>query len=92
MTQKVAIAGLVVGADNIAVYISLFAKLRDLSLVVVALIIFYILLLVYIFISYYLVIKIPNISETIDKYAAIFIPALLIGLGIFILSESIIFV
>ena len=91
MVQKVAIAGLVVGADNIAVYISLFAKLKDFSLVVVALIIFYTLLALYIFMAYYLVVKIPNISETIDKYAAVAIPALLIGLGIFILSESILF-
>lgn len=91
MIQKVAIAGLVVGADNIAVYISLFAKLKEFSLVVVALVIFYFLLVVYIFMAYYLVVKIPNISETIEKYAAIAIPALLIGLGIFILSESILF-
>ena len=73
------------------VYISLFAKLKEFSLVVVALVIFYFLLVVYIFMAYYLVVKIPNISETIEKYAAIAIPALLIGLGIFILSESILF-
>ena len=91
MVQKVAVAGLIVGADNVAVYISLFAKLKDFSLVVIALVIFYFLLIVYIFMAYYLVMKVPNVSETIDKYAAVAIPALLIALGIFILSESILF-
>lgn len=92
MVQKVAIAGLIVGADNVAVYISLFAKLKDIGLVVVALVIFYALLIIYIFMAYYLVIKVPNVSETIEKYAAVGIPLLLVGLGIFILSESVIFV
>ena len=91
LVQKVAIAGLIVGADNIAVYISLFAKLKEPGLVVVALIIFYILLIVYIVMAYYLVIKVPNVSIYIDRYASIGIPLLLIALGAFILSESIIF-
>jgi cadmium resistance protein CadD (predicted permease) len=91
MVQKVAIAGLIVGADNVAVYISLFAKLKEIGVVLVALVIFYILLVFYIILSYFLVIKIPNVSVYIDRYAAIGIPVLLIVLGLFILSESILF-
>lgn len=91
LVQKVAIAGLIVGADNVAVYISLFAKLKEISLVLVALMIFYMLLFLYIFMSYFLVISVPNVSIYIDKYASIGIPILLIALGLFILSESILY-
>jgi len=91
MVQKVAIAGLIVGADNVAVYISLFAKLKDIGVVVVALVIFYVLLVFYIIMSYFLVVSVPNVSVYIDRYASIGIPLLLIVLGLFILSESILF-
>lgn len=91
LVAKVAIAGLVVGSDNIAVYISLFAKLKYLDIVVAVLIIFYLLLAFYIFLAYVLVTRVEHISVLIDKYASIGIPILLIALGLFILHESVVY-
>lgn len=90
ITLKVAIAGALVGSDNICVYIAFFAKLDKIDDIFLILGIFYTMLGFYIWIGAYIARKSPIATTFINAWSPYFIPPLLVGLGLYILSSSII--
>jgi cadmium resistance protein CadD (predicted permease) len=77
------------GADNIGVYLPLFAG-ASAGTVIGTVVIFYILLAVWIF-SSYLMLRAKFIAELLSKYGEYAVPPLLIGLGLYILKDSVVF-
>jgi cadmium resistance protein CadD (predicted permease) len=88
-TLKVCTITVANGADNIGVYLPLFAG-ASAGTVVGTVVIFYILLAVWIF-SSYLMLRAKFIAEVLSKYGEYAVPPLLIGLGLYILKDSVLF-
>ncbi|MGH0594776.1 cadmium resistance transporter [Bacillus pretiosus] len=83
---KVASITLANGADNISIYIPMFAS-QNLNANIVTLVIFFCMIAIWCFISYTLL-KAPILAKVLEKNCHIIVPIVLIGLGIFILLRS----
>ncbi|MGN5652097.1 cadmium resistance transporter [Bacillus sp. Brlt_9] len=83
---KVASITLANGADNISIYIPMFAS-QNLKTNIVTLVIFFCMIAIWCFISYRLL-RAPILAEVLEKNCHIIFPIVLIGLGIFILLRS----
>jgi len=89
--QIVEIAALTIAncGDNIAIYLPIFASSIS-SKIVITLVVFYCMLIVW-FTGSFLLIGYDQVSELLDSYGPICVPFCLIGLGVYILSSSILF-
>ncbi|AMR03009.1 cadmium resistance transporter [Bacillus thuringiensis] len=83
---KVASITLANGADNISIYIPMFAS-QTLETNIVTLVIFFFMIAIWCFISYKLL-KAPILAKVLEKNCYIIVPIVLIGLGMFILFHS----
>ncbi|PFR46428.1 cadmium resistance transporter [Bacillus cereus] len=83
---KVAAITLANGADNISIYIPMFAS-QTLEANIVTLIIFFSMIAIWCFISYRLI-RAHILAKELEKNCHIIVPIVLIGLGIFILFHS----
>ncbi|MGG0301638.1 cadmium resistance transporter [Bacillus albus] len=83
---KVASITLANGADNISIYLPMFAS-QNLNANIVTLGIFYCMIAIWCFISYILL-RAPILTKELEKNCHIIVPIVLIGLGIFILFRS----
>ena len=88
-TIKVCTITVANGADNIGVYLPLFAA-ASAGTVIGTIVIFYILLALWI-LSSYLMLRAKFIAELLSKYGEYLVPPLLIGLGLYILKDSVVF-
>jgi len=89
LTSEVILYSLMFGVDNIAIYICLFATLTTVEVAVV-IVIFYSLLFIYILLALVILYQCPIVAKAISENAKYLVPFILIGLGIFILSDSVI--
>ena len=89
LTFEVAIYALMFGTDNIAIYVALFSNVTFLEILAVV-VFFYSLLLLYLFIAIFVIIQAPPVGKFIGDNANYLVPFVLIGLGIFILHDSVI--
>jgi cadmium resistance transport/sequestration family protein len=87
-TYSVAAVTVANGSDNIGVYVPLFANSRLESLLVI-LSVFLILVGVWCYAAYKLT-TLPAIAQLLTGYGNTFVPCVLIGLGVFIVKESIV--
>ena len=78
------------GGDNIGVYTPLFAKYNSLSQITALATIFMAMIAVWCIAAYYLV-NHPLVASKIRRIGHIILPFVLIGLGIYILTESFVF-
>ncbi len=78
------------GGDNIGVYTPLFAKYNSLSQITALATIFMAMTAVWCITAYYLV-NHPLVASKIRRIGHIILPFVLIGLGIYILTESFVF-
>lgn len=85
----VALVTIANGADNIGIYVPLFTRLNILELMV-TIIVFLVLIAVWCFIGEQIT-SFPGIKGAIQKYKNIIVPVVFIGIGIFILIESDVF-
>ncbi|WP_242259389.1 cadmium resistance transporter [Bacillus cereus group sp. BfR-BA-01311] len=83
---KVAAITLANGADNISIYIPMFAS-QTLETNIVTLVIFFSMIAIWCFISYKLI-KAPILAKVLEENCHIIVPIVLIGLGMFILFRS----
>ncbi|MCU4821760.1 cadmium resistance transporter [Bacillus cereus] len=83
---KVASITLANGADNISIYIPMFAS-QTLETNIVTLVIFFFMIAIWCFISYKLL-KAPILAKVLEKNCYIIVPIVLIGLGMFLLFRS----
>lgn len=83
---KVASITLANGADNISIYIPMFAS-QNLKTNIVTLIIFFCMIAIWCFISYKLI-RAPILAKVLERNCHIIVPIVLIGLGVFILIRS----
>ena len=83
---KVASITLANGADNISIYIPMFAS-QNLKTNIVTLVIFFCMIAIWCFISYKLL-RAPILAGVLEKNCHIIVPIVLVGLGIFILLRS----
>ncbi|MGY2613560.1 cadmium resistance transporter [Bacillus pretiosus] len=83
---KVASITLANGADNISIYIPMFAS-QNLKTNIVTLIIFFCMIAIWCFISYKLI-RAPILAKVLERNCHIIVPIVLIGLGVFILFCS----
>ncbi|PRT19056.1 cadmium resistance transporter [Bacillus wiedmannii] len=83
---KVASITLANGADNISIYIPMFAS-QNLKTNIVTLIIFFCMIAIWCFISYKLI-RAPILAKVLERNCHIIVPIVLIGLGMFILIRS----
>ncbi|MBG9517228.1 quaternary ammonium compound resistance protein [Bacillus thuringiensis] len=83
---KVATITLANGADNISIYIPMFAS-QSLEANIVTLIIFFSMIAIWCFISYKLI-RTPILVKVLENNCHIIVPIVLIGLGMFILFRS----
>ena len=88
VTLKVAATAVTIGSDNIAIYVSLFSQITPIEVAEV-LICFYILLIIYIILALGTILYCKCIAALFEEYAEYFVPLLLVGLGIYIISGSI---
>ncbi len=86
---EVALVMIGVGSDNVAIYMVIFATDKP-HQVVITIIVFYIMLLINISLAAWLM-KCKRIALCIQQYAEAVVPFVLIGLGGYILSDSVIF-
>lgn len=77
------------GGDNVSIYLPLFATATA-GEIVETLVIFYVLLFVWCLASY-LMLRCKFVAEALSKYGEFIVPFLLIGLGLYVLSGSVIF-
>ena len=89
LTFEVAIYALMFGTDNIAIYVALFSNVTFLEILAVV-VFFYSLLLLYLFIAIFVIIQAPPVGKFIGDNANYLVPFVLIGLGVFILHDSVI--
>ena len=89
LTFEVAIYALMFGTDNIAIYVALFSNVTFLEILAVV-VFFYSLLLLYLFIAIFVIIQAPPVGKFIGDNANYLVPFVLIGLGLFILHDSVI--
>ncbi len=83
---KVATITLANGADNISIYIPMFAS-QSLEANIVTLMIFFYMIAIWCFISYKLI-RAPILVKVLENNCHIIVPIVLIGLGMFILFRS----
>ncbi|PGD35739.1 cadmium resistance transporter [Bacillus wiedmannii] len=83
---KVALITLANGADNISIYIPMFAS-QNLKTNIVTLVIFFTMIAIWCFISYTLL-RAPILAKVLERNYHIIVPIVLIGLGVFILFRS----
>ncbi|MGW8449607.1 cadmium resistance transporter, partial [Bacillus wiedmannii] len=83
---KVASITLANGADNISIYIPMFAS-QNLKTNIVTLVIFFCMIAIWCFISYTLL-RAPILAKVLERNCHIIVPIVLIGLGMFILFRS----
>ncbi|PHF07694.1 cadmium resistance transporter [Bacillus wiedmannii] len=83
---KVASITLANGADNISIYIPMFAS-QNLKTNIVTLVIFFCMIAIWCFISYILL-RAPILANVLERNCHIIVPIVLIGLGMFILIRS----
>ena len=83
---KVAAITLANGADNISIYIPMFAS-QTLEANIVTLVIFCSMIAIWCFISYKLI-RAPILAKALENNCHIIVPIVLIGLGMFILFRS----
>lgn len=83
---KVASITLANGADNISIYIPMFAS-QNLKTNIVTLVIFFCMIAIWCFISYKLL-RAPILAKVLERNCHIIVPIVLIGLGMFILFRS----
>ncbi|MFU2029070.1 quaternary ammonium transporter [Bacillus wiedmannii] len=83
---KVASITLANGADNISIYIPMFAS-QNLKTNIVTLVIFFCMIAIWCFISYTLL-RAPILANVLERNCHIIVPIVLIGLGMFILIRS----
>lgn len=83
---KVASITLANGADNISIYIPMFAS-QNLKNNIVTLVIFFCMIAIWCFISYTLL-RAPILAKVLERNCHIIVPIVLIGLGMFILFRS----
>ncbi|HDR3649387.1 TPA: cadmium resistance transporter [Bacillus anthracis] len=83
---KVASITLANGADNISIYIPMFAS-QNLNANIVTLLIFYCMIAIWCFISYKLI-RAPILAKVLERNCHIIVSIVLIGLGMFILFRS----
>jgi cadmium resistance protein CadD (predicted permease) len=88
LTFEVAIYALMFGTDNIAIYVALFSNVTFLEILAVV-VFFYSLLLLYLFIAIFIIIQAPPVGKFIGDNANYLVPFVLIGLGLFILHDSV---
>jgi len=88
LTMEVGLYSLLFGTDNIAIYVALFSiiSVEDLVTVVV---IFYAALFIYIGIAILIIVQCPPVGRCIGDYAKYLVPLLLIGLGLYIVHDSV---
>jgi cadmium resistance transport/sequestration family protein len=87
-TYSVAAVTVANGSDNIGVYVPLFANSRLESLLVI-LGVFLVLVGVWCYVAYKFT-TLPAIAQLLTGYGNTFVPCVLIGLGVFIVKESIV--
>jgi cadmium resistance protein CadD (predicted permease) len=80
-----------VGSDNVAIYMVLFAT-SSIEQVILIVFIFYLLLLFNILLAAALMRYSQQVAKCFQNYAEAFVPWVLIGLGCFIVSDSVLFV
>ncbi|MDF9664625.1 cadmium resistance transporter [Bacillus wiedmannii] len=83
---KVALITLANRADNISIYIPMFAS-QNLKTNIVTLVIFFTMIAIWCFISYTLL-RAPILAKVLERNYHIIVPIVLIGLGVFILFRS----
>ncbi|MCY8957645.1 cadmium resistance transporter [Bacillus cereus] len=83
---RVAAITLANGADNISIYIPMFAS-QTLEANIVTLVIFFSMIAIWCFISYKLI-RAPILAKVLENNCHIIVPIVLIGLGMFILFRS----
>ncbi|PEJ08429.1 cadmium resistance transporter [Bacillus wiedmannii] len=83
---KVASITLANGADNILIYIPMFAS-QNLKTNIITLVIFFCMIAIWCFISYKLL-RAPILAKVLERNCHIIVPIVLIGLGMFILIRS----
>ncbi|HDR7963164.1 MULTISPECIES: cadmium resistance transporter [Bacillus] len=83
---KVALITLANGADNISIYIPMFAS-QNLKTNIVTLVIFFTMIAIWCFISYTLL-RAPILAKVLERNCHIIVPIVLIGFGVFILFRS----
>ena len=86
--MEVGLYALLFGTDNIAIYVALFSVI-SVEEVVAVIAIFYAALLVYIAIAITIIVQCPPVGKFIGDYAKYLVPLLLIGLGLYILHDSV---
>lgn len=77
-----------VGSDNIAVYVSLFSQ-SDPETIGITIALFYFMTSLYAFLCIVLISRVDGAGEAIDTVCKPFVPFVLMGIGAYILSESI---
>ncbi|PGD59048.1 quaternary ammonium transporter [Bacillus wiedmannii] len=83
---KVALITLANGADNISIYIPMFAS-QNLKTNIVTLVIFFTMIAIWCFISYTLL-RAPILAKVLERNCHIIVPIVLIVFGVFILFRS----
>ena len=78
------------GGDNVGIYIPLFAT-ASAEVIVTTLVIFYVMLVAWLALAYSLT-RCPGVAEIISTYGHYVIPLVLMGLGLYILSSTVIWV
>lgn len=86
---EVALLTIANGGDNISIYLPLFTT-ADSVTIVVTLITFYVFLSLWLFMTFTLL-KAKRISVVLKKYGRYVVPPLLLGLGLYIISGTVIF-
>ena len=86
--MEVGLYALLFGTDNIAIYVALFCAV-SLKETVEIILLFYFALAVYIVMAIAVIVAMPSVGKAIGEYAKFLVPALLIGLGLFILHDSV---
>jgi len=86
---EVALITVANGGDNIGVYIPLFASSSG-AVIVTTLVIFYLMLVVWLIVSYNLV-RCPLVADTISRFGEYIVPFVLMGLGLYILWNTVVF-
>lgn len=77
-----------VGSDNIAVYVSLFSQTdgADIALIIA---VFYFMTIMYAVVCIFVIGNVKGLGETLDILAKPFVPFVLMGIGAYILNDSI---
>lgn len=88
LTMEVGLYALLFGTDNIAIYVALFCAI-SIEETVAIIVIFYGALLIYLGLAIFIIVQCPPVGKCIGDYAKYLVPVLLIGLGLYILHDSV---